>query len=131
KRVGFRLVYFKEFKDKPEAASTFFSLRLINVPEGKKFEVDQKPVDPQYSLRWESEKKGVLLACRAETRVVDIEPPPEAARVMSPVHKETSGIVFDTDYYTVAPVEAGQFDTAEWIKHALHVIARDSSYIFG
>ena len=50
KRVGLRLVYFKEFKDKKEAASSFFSLRLIKVPDGKKFEIEDQPIDPQYVL---------------------------------------------------------------------------------
>src|SRR5712692_8650488 len=60
KRVGFRLVYFKEFKDKAEASAAFFSLGLITVPKDKKFEIDEKPINPQYSLRWESDKKGVM-----------------------------------------------------------------------
>lgn len=48
KRIGFRLVYFKEFKDKKDAAAAFFSLGLVRVPDGKRF----------------------ILQCRAETRVV-------------------------------------------------------------
>lgn len=130
KRVGFRLLYFKEFKDKIDAAKAFFSLGLIRLPEGKKFEIEEQPLNPNYALRWESEKKGVMLSCRVETRTVDITPPPEAARVMKPIHKETSGVVLDIDYYTVAPVEPGQIDAHEWMKHAMHVIARDSRYLF-
>jgi len=130
KRVGFRLLYFKEFKDKTEAAAQFFSLSLLRLPDGKKFEIDEQPTNPQYALRWESEKKGVMLSCRAETRSVNLEPPPEAVRWMKPIHKETSGIVLDVDYYTVAPVEPGQMDVSEWMRHAIHVIARDSRYLF-
>jgi hypothetical protein len=131
KRVGFRLLYFKEFKDKKEAAEAFFSLQLLRMPDGRKFEIDGAPINPQYSLRWESEKKGVMLHLRSETRVVDVDPPPEAARFMKPFHKEMSGIVFDCDYYTVAAVEPGQMDTSEWMKHAMHIIARDSRFLFG
>jgi hypothetical protein len=131
KRVGLRLIYFKEFKDKSEASSAFFALRLMNVPSGKKFEIDDRPTDPQYILRWESGKKGVLLQCRAETRKTDYDPPPALESLMKPIHQEKSGIVFDVDYYTASPVEPGQMDTEQWIKHALHVISRDSSYVFG
>jgi hypothetical protein len=131
KRVGFRSIYFKEFKDKKEAAEAFFSLKLLRLPEGKKFEIDDTPISAQYLLRWESEKKGVMVHLRSETRVVDVEPSPEAERFMKPIHRETSGIVFDCDYYTVAPVEPGQLDPLEWMKHAMHIIARDSGYIFG
>jgi hypothetical protein len=130
KRVGFRLIYFKEFKDKKEAATAFFALRLVNVPDGKKFEIDDQPIDPQYILRWESDKKGVLLQCRVETRKTEFDPPPALESLIKPVHQEKSGIVFDVDYYTVPPVEPGQVDISEWVKHALHVISRDSSYIF-
>jgi hypothetical protein len=131
KRVGFRLRSFKEYKDKSSAAAAFFSLGLIRVPDGKKFEVDEQPVNPHYALRWESEKKGTQLQCRSETRTINIDVPPEGLRGMKPIHKEMSGIVFDVDYYTVAPVDVGQMDTSEWMKHAMHVITRDSRYVFG
>src|SRR5208337_2471987 len=64
KRVGFRLLYFKEFEDRNAAASAFFSLGLIRVPDGKKFEIEEQPTNPQYALRWENEKKGAMLQCR-------------------------------------------------------------------
>lgn len=131
KRVGFRVLYFKEFKDKKEASAAFFALRLINVPDGKKFEIDDQPIDPQYIVRWESDKKGVLIQCRVETRKSDFDPPPALESLIKPIHQEKSGIVFDVDYYTVSPVEPGQIDMSQWIKHALHVISRDSGYIFG
>jgi hypothetical protein len=131
KRVGLRLVYFKEFKDKKEAASSFFSLRLIKVPDGKKFEIEDQPIDPQYVLRWESDKKGTLVQCRVETRKTDFEPPPALESLMKPVHHEKSGIVLDVDYYTVSPLEPGQMDISHWVNHGLHVILRDSRYVFG
>lgn len=131
KRVGFRLLYFKEFKDRKEAAEAFFALNLLRMPDGKKFEIEDPPINPQYSLRWESEKKGVMLQLRCETRTVDVDPPPETARFVKPFHNETSGIVFDCDYYTVAPVEPGQVDASEWMKHGVHIITRDSRYLFG
>jgi hypothetical protein len=131
KRVGFRLIYFKEFENKKEASMAFFALRLMNVPEGKRFEIDELPTDPQYVLRWESDKKGALLQCRVETRKTDFDPPPALQSLIKPVHQARSGIVFDVDYYTVAPVEPGQIDMSQWVKHALHVISRDSRYIFG
>jgi len=131
KRVGLRLIYFKEFNDKKEASAAFFALRLLNVPDGKKFEIDDQPIDPQYILRWESDKKGVLVQCRVETRKTEFDPPAALESLIKPVHQEKSGIVFDVDYYTVSPVEPGQIDMSQWVKHALHVISRDSRYIFG
>jgi hypothetical protein len=131
KRVGLRLIYFKEFKDKKDASAAFFALRLVNVPDGKKFEIDDQPIDPQYILRWESDKKGVLVQCRVETRKTEFDPPPTLESLIKPIHQEKSGIVFDVDYYTVSAVEPGQIDMSQWVKHALHVISRDSRYIFG
>lgn len=57
--------------------------------------------------------------------------PPEAARFLKPLHRETSGVVLDIDYYTVAPVETGQMDVSEWMRHAVHLVGRDSRYLFG
>jgi hypothetical protein len=131
KRVGFRLVYFKQYKSKADAASAFSSLGLIRLPEGKKFEIPEPPMNPSYGLRWESEKKGAMLQCRTETRIVDIQPPIEAIRYMEPIHREMSGLVVDVDYYTVASVEPGQMDVLEWMRHGMHLIARDSAYLFG
>jgi hypothetical protein len=131
KRVGFRLVHFKEFDNKKDASAAFFALRLMNVPDGKKFDIDDQPTDPQYILRWESDKKGVLIQCRVETRKTDFDPAPALQTLLKPIHQVKSGIVFDVDYYTVSPVEPGQIDMSQWVKHALHVISRDTRYIFG
>lgn len=129
-RLGLRLIYFKEFKDREQAARAFHSLGLLKVPNSKKFEIEGQPVNQQYSLRWESDKKGALLNCRTETRKVDYDPPIESAQVFSPIHTERSGIVVDVDYYTVAPVEIGQVDMGEWMNHALHIVSRDTQYLF-
>jgi hypothetical protein len=129
-RLGLRLIYFKEFKDREEAASAFRSLGLIKEPTTKKFDIDERPVSQQYTLRWESEKKGTLVTCKAETRKIDWDPPIESAQVFSPIHKERSGIVLDIDYYTIAPVEIGQVDMGEWLNHALHLVSRDTRYLF-
>jgi hypothetical protein len=130
-RVGLRVVYFKQFHDKKEASASFFALRLVTVPEEKKFEIDDQPIDPHYALRWESDKKGVLLQCRVETRKTEFDPPPALESLIKPIHQEKSGIVFDVDYYTVSPVEPGQMDMSLWVNHAMHIILRDSKYIFG
>ena len=129
-RLGLRLIYFREFRDRGEAALAFDSLRLLRVPDTKKFEVGEKPVNQQYSLRWESEKKGASISCRAETRKIDYDPPVESVQIFSPIHKERNGIVVDVDYYTVAPVEIGQVDMGEWANHALHVVSRDTRFLF-
>jgi hypothetical protein len=129
-RLGLRLIHFKEYKDRAEAASAFHSLGLIKVPDKKKFEIEEPPVNPQYILRWESEKKGTLIQCRAETRKVDWDPPIESVLLFEPIHKEKNGIVLDIDYYTVAPVEIGQVDMGEWFRHGLHIISRDTRYLF-
>jgi hypothetical protein len=131
KRVGMRVIYFREFTDKPAAASALLRMGLLKVPEGKKrFDVEGDPITPHYALRWESTKKGALLQCRAESRKVDFDPPPEISKDLQPVHKEKHGLVIDIDYYTVAAVEPAQMDIAEWMKHSLHVISRDTSYLF-
>jgi len=130
RRVGFRPVYFRQFDSREEAASNLLSLGLLKVPQDKRFEVSETPVDPQYVVRWESEAKGTFLQIRAENRKLDFEPPPDLAQEIEPVHRERSGIAFDIDYYTVAPVEPAQIDASEWVKHAVHLINRDTKFVF-
>ena len=131
KRIGFRTYYSREFKDREEAAAAFFSLGLVKVPKTKKFEAGDFPVNPQYVLRWESEAKGTLVQLRAETRKLDYEPPAELAEFAKPVHSEKNVIVLDVDYYTVGSAEPGQVDIAEWLRHGLHIVHRDTTFIFG
>lgn len=131
KRIGFRLIYFREYQSKEAAASALFSLGLLKVPENRRFEVSETPLLPQYLVRWESEIKGVFLQVRAEGRKLDFDPPPEAAQYIEPVHIEKDGVTFDIDYYTVASVQPSQIDIAEWARHAVHLINRDTKFVFG
>ena len=129
-RLGLRQIYFKEFKSRGDAALAFNSLRLVKVPDTRKFEIEGPPVNGGYSIRWESDKKGALVVCRAETRKMDYDPPIESAQLFNPIHREQSGIVVDIDYYTVAPADSGQVDVGEWMNHAVRIVTRDTRYLF-
>jgi hypothetical protein len=129
-RVGFRSVYFREYASREEAAADFLSLDLLRVPDRKVFEVSDQAISPQYVVRWESEAKGFLLQVRGEARKLDFDPPPEVANEIEPIHREKNGITLDFDYYTAAPVEPAQIDSAEWVKHGIHLINRDTKYLF-
>ncbi len=131
KRIGFRPVYFRDYVSRDAAATGFFSLRLLRVPEDKCFEISDHPVNPQYAVRWESDSKGVYVQVRAETRKLDFDPPPEVIGHIEAVHKEMHGVTLDLDYYTVAAALPGQFDAVEWLRHAMHLVNRDTRYIFG
>jgi hypothetical protein len=130
KRIGFRSVYFREYPNREEAAESFLSLDLVRVPDKKVFEVSDKPIGLQYFARWESDTKGLLVQARAEVRKLDYDPPPELANDVEAIHRERYGVTLDFDYYTAAPVEPAQIDAAEWVKHAVHLINRDTKYIF-
>ena len=53
---------------------------------------------------------------------VDFVLPPELEEPKLEIHKAVNGLIIDLDYYTVAPVERAQWDSAAWITTAARTI---------
>lgn len=128
-RVGFRVIFRKDFGELDEAKAALGSLNLIRPPAGEPFgaSADLQEV----LLRWEGEQVGAVLRLKAESGKIDVVLPPELEAEKSEFHKSIKGLVLDVDYYTVAPVERSQLDAATWILRSLRTIRKNVDTIFG
>jgi hypothetical protein len=129
-RIGFRLIYNKRFKDKAEAATSLIAMKMINVPTGKHFNIEGKPLMPSYSVRWEGESMGARVSLLAQDKKIELDVAPGVEEI-TPVHIERSEILYDIDYYTLKNTAIGQLNFKEWISEAYHVIKRDSNAFMG
>lgn len=129
-RIGFRLIYRKDFPDKFMAASALLSKKLIFVPENKLFNIQGTTLMPRYSIVWEGDSSATKVTIAAQNKKIDLDIPPSIEEI-SPVHLEKSEIIFDIDYYTLKNISKGQFNTKEWIQQIYHIIKRDSRSFLG
>ena len=65
------------------------------------------------------------LRLKAEKGTIDLILPPELEVPNHEIHTETIGLLLDVDYYTVAPVERGQWDPTAWIPQAVRTVKRE------
>lgn len=129
-RLGFRLLYSKKFNDKAEAANSFISTHMLNVPGGKHFNIEGKIIMPKYSFVWEGESTAVKVSLTAQDRKFDLDVTPGVEELTS-VHVERSEIIYDIDYYTLKNTKRGQLNVKDWISHAYHLVKRDSNIFMG
>ena len=129
-RLGFRLIYYKRFNNKVEAADSLISTKMINVPSGKHFNIEGKVLTPKYSLKWEGESMGVRVELSAQNKKIDLDVKPGMEEI-APVHVERFEIVYDIDYYTLKNTTKGQLNVKDWISQSYHLIKRDSKVFMG
>lgn len=129
-RLGARFIFEKKFNDKTSACEAFTSLNIIKVPTGKHFGIEGKVVSPHCSYHWEGENIGIHGVLRTATQQFTIDVPFGIEGIDQNERKEEV-IIFDIDYYTKVPTNIGQFSVIDWIKHANHLVKRDSKIFFG
>jgi hypothetical protein len=128
-RVGFRVVFRKEYKDLEEAKVALSSLKLLNIPTTERFGAASEP--REIIFRWEGSQIGTMLRVAAELGKIDVVLPPELQLEQYDIHKTTNGLLLDVDYYTMAPVERSQWDAVAWIPRSMRVIKKESDAILG
>lgn len=125
-RVGFRVKYWKEYPSLEDAAEAIQSLRLVNLPSGTHFGIENSPREHLYRVRYEGENVGVSLHLRNIEMTAEIELSIEATwSEISPVKVKKVVIEVDLDYYTKKQTDIGQLSVQEWILNADHIIRRD------
>jgi hypothetical protein len=128
-RVGLRVLFRKDFETLDDAKAVLMSLKLVGLQSAERYGVASEPRETLF--RWESDQIGVMLRLSAEGGKIDIVLPPELEAEKAEIHKSFNGLVLDVDYYTVAPVERTQWDSAAWIKSSIRTIKRDTDVILG
>ena len=124
-RIGFRLIYLKEFADKASASEALLSTGRLSLPSSPSFGVSGDPLFPAFSCRWEGPAKGVLVQMRTEERTYEFEVPFAWEGVKSD-GKGRYFCVFDLDYFTTATVGIEQVRLSDWVHQAIHAVRRDS-----
>jgi hypothetical protein len=128
-RVGFRVVFRKDFSELEEAKAALVSLKIVNLPSEERFGASAEP--HEMLLRWEGSQIGAVLRLKAESGKIDVVLPPELEAEKSEFHKSINGLTLDVDYYTAAPVERSQLDAEVWIPRSLRTIRKNVDAIFG
>ena len=129
-RLGFRLIYYKNFPDKASAANVLLACKKLVVPEGKQFNIQGKVLLPRYSVVWEGESTAIQVTLAAQDRKIELDISPGIEEITS-VHVEKHEIVYDIDYYTLNPILKGQLNVKDWIEQTYHLIKRDSKVFMG
>lgn len=124
-RVGLRIIHVKDFKTIADATKAILALNQVNVPAGKFFGQAGEPKSVEVSYRWENKSNGLMVRIRSEGIVVQFSPPPSIPEI-EPLMKETQRLLFDLDYYTVAPVTPSQLNVVDWVNNIVHMTNRDT-----
>jgi hypothetical protein len=129
-RIGFRLIYIKNFPDKYAAANSLLSTKMMIAPEGRQFNIEGKAFLPKYSLVWEGDSSGARILLEVRDKKIDFEAHP-AIEELNSIHIEKHELVYDVDYYALAKVSIGQLNIKEWLDQIYHLIKRDSKTFLG
>jgi hypothetical protein len=125
-RIGLRPIYRHEYRNRDEAAAALIGTGIMEVPEGRHFGIEGRPVLPHYAIRWEGDKLAIQVNFRVQERKVTLQLPLGETAVPN-IEKDIIELIYDFDYFTVGSVEVGQFRALDWIPNAMRVIRRDSS----
>lgn len=123
-RVGFRINYIKDFKNKDEISEFVKKIDELHLPKIKNFGIEATVILPSYIFRLEGETLGIRANIEFVSKEFELEVPLEIGERES-IHKEFTQLAIDYDYYTLKTTNAGQINISEWINHAYHSIKRD------
>lgn len=129
-RIGFRLIFTKDFPDRVTAANYLLSAQMLLVPEGRKFSIEGKILLPRFAFLWEGEATASRIALEVRDKKVDFDAHPSVEELSS-IHLEKHEFVYDIDYYTLGKLTIGQLNTKEWLNQTYHLIKRDSNFFLG
>jgi hypothetical protein len=125
RRVALRSIFFRVTKDLQTASIDFIKTGLVRVPEGKVFGIEAfSTTSPKYSMRWEGKSTAATLTVEAQRRSLNFQPP-FGFHGIDAIKKEETGILFDVDYSTTAPMAVGTLKPSEWIPQVFRVVKRD------
>lgn len=74
-RVGFRLVYSRDFPTVEEASAVALSSPILNAPQGRHFNQAGRPLKPEWALRWEDGHNGIHTRLRIDEWKYEFLPP--------------------------------------------------------
>lgn len=125
-RVGLRLIYSLQCKDREEASSLAFATGLFSRPSSldKERPFGGRWLVPDIGFRWEGKAVGLTYRLRVEEKKYQITLPPgfPTKSSVKSFNEESISVSVDIDYYTTVVVPRGQMMTKRWINSGYNVI---------
>jgi hypothetical protein len=128
-RIGLRTLWRKSYETEQDAKAALAAVDLINLKAGPRFGIDGNITE--VVTRWEDKQVGTTLHLRAESSQLEMVLPAHFREDQkSPrIQKKNLALLLDIDYYTVAPVERGQWQPAEWLPDKVRLIRKEADKI--
>ena len=121
-RIGLRQGYFKAFSEHDDGGSAVKALTLQHVSSDNYFGLPGE--SQELIMRWESSEVGAMLHVVPVPGTLALAIP-DVLKIEGDAEKKyKSAIVFDVDYYTLAPTYRTQWSSQEWIAQSSHVIKK-------
>jgi hypothetical protein len=121
-RIGLRQSYYKVFSEPDRGINAVKALALQQVSSDDYFGIPGE--SQELVMRWESNDVGAMLHV-ISTPATSVLTIPDVLKIEKESEENSkSAIVFDVDYYTIAPTFRTQWSSQEWIAQTSHVIKK-------
>lgn len=122
-RIGLRSFMRAEFKTIEESNAALASMKLPNLGNEKRFNISCDPTEVLF--RWQDNQIGATIRLKSDTVGLELVVPREFTEKENSLKRSVTGLMLDIDYYTVAPVDAGQWDAMEWVPQKMRIIRKE------
>jgi hypothetical protein len=123
-RVGCRVIFFKRYKSKNEAADAVGASHHMRLPTGRHLDVDGRIVRTGFVFQMEDDTLGATVRLDSDGRRIEFRPPFGVKEVPA-VDDIQHGVTLDVDWYSHRAVTVGAFRPSEWVNQTMHRIRRD------
>jgi hypothetical protein len=121
-RIALRQSYYKVFSEPDGGINAVKALALQQVSSDDYFGIPGE--SQELVMRWESNDVGAMLHV-ISTPATSVLTIPDVLKIEKESEENSkSAIVFDVDYYTIAPTFRTQWSSQEWIAQTSHVIKK-------
>ncbi|MER9074610.1 hypothetical protein NKH80_17625 [Mesorhizobium sp. M0904] len=123
-RLGTKVEYRKEFKNKSEMAGFFVDFNVISSVSGKNFNVESELVFPTIHIQVEDKELGYHFRLTPKNERVQLSVGP-GVREIENVDKEKIYVALEVDLYTVKEMERSGLRVSDWMDTVARVVRRD------
>jgi len=121
-RIGMRTQWKLDCESVAEANEILTAIKLFASGRSDPFDIGGSA--SEFSVRWQSGELGVWFSAKSIDADMSAELPAEFGADRNRKTK-IRGLLLDVDYYTVAPVDSGQWKASEWITASFRRIKKN------
>lgn len=123
-RLGTKVEYRKEFKDKAQLSGFFENFNVISAVSGKNFNVTSELVFPTIHLQAEDEELGYHFRITPKNERVQLNVGPGVKDIQN-VDREKIYVSLEVDLYTVKETDRSSLRVSDWMDTVARVVRRD------